>query len=81
MDDSKGESMSDINYKSFRDQCIECKKNGNQIEVDISPLKLKMIPGPLSGVKELMDTDSVIVCLKNKSVCHSKACAAERGVA
>jgi hypothetical protein len=72
--------MNDRNYKSFRDQSIECKKNGNQIEVDVSLLKLKMMPGLLSGVKEWIETDSVIVCLKHKSVCHSLACAAERGI-
>lgn len=72
--------MNDRNYKSFRDQCIECKANGNLIEIDISSLKLKMMPGLLSGCKELLDTDSMLVCLKYKSNCHSKACAPERGI-
>ena len=72
--------LNDMEYKSFREQCLECKASGNQIEVDVSILKLKMLPGLFSGVKDLMDTDKILICLKYKSVCHSGACAADRGV-
>lgn len=66
--------------KSFRDQCIECSKNGNQIEIDISNLKLKIIPGLFSGVKNFLDIDKILICLKYKSACSSKICKDERGI-
>ena len=69
-----------MKYKSFREQCLECKASGNQIEVDVSALKLKMLPGIFSGIKELMDTEKILICLKNKSACCSGVCAMDRGI-
>jgi len=66
--------------KPFREQCLECKENGNQIEVDISNLHLKMITSPLSGAEAFIDSKFILVCLKNKKACSSKVCAYERGI-
>lgn len=66
--------------KTFREQCIECVHNGNQMEVDVSILKLKMIPGLLSGVAGMIDADKILVCLKHKSACSSSRCKEERGI-
>lgn len=65
---------------SFRDQFIECKNNGNREDIDISILKLKMLPGLLSGVKDLMDVETITICKKYKSACHSGLCKKERGL-
>jgi hypothetical protein len=51
-------------YKSFRKQFLECKHNGNLIEVDISAYN--------SFPK------TALVCLKHKCVCHSGVCKEER---
>ncbi len=51
----------------FKTKFIECKKNGNLIEVDISAYNL--------GFPEI-----ALVCLKHKKVCISKVCRKERGL-
>ena len=51
--------------KPFRQQCKECKANGNLIEIDISEYKL--------GFPQI-----ALVCLKHKTVCYSKVCFEER---
>ncbi len=51
-------------YKSFREKFIDCKENGNLIEVDIS--KYSTFP------------KIALVCLKHKTVCHSGICRDER---
>ena len=52
------------NYKSFREQFLECRKNGNLIDVDVS--KYGTFPKKL------------LVCLKYKCICHSGVCRHER---
>lgn len=59
------------NYKSFRDQIIECKESGNQIEVDISKYNL-------FGSKDKPFPTKILVCVKYQCVCSSKVCAGER---
>ncbi len=51
-------------YKSFRKQFLECKENGNLIEIDASSY------GNFPSV--------ALVCLKYKSTCHSGVCRKER---
>lgn len=68
-----------MNYKSFRDQCIECKESGNQIEVDVSVLQLKILIGYSRGGK-ITEVNKILVCLKHNKACSSKVCADERGV-
>lgn len=70
--------MSD--YKPFREKMIECKNDGNQIDVDVAILKLKIFPPLFKGQKDLMDMEKIIVCLKYKSACCSSLCKKERGV-
>lgn len=50
-------------YKSYREQGLECDKNGNRI----------LISAPYSQ-------QSILVCVKYKTYCHSGACAKERGL-
>lgn len=54
------------NYKSFREQHLECIENGNLISIDISIYGPKMFPKKIS------------VCVKYKSICYSGVCKAER---
>lgn len=53
-----------INYKSFREQHLECIENGNLVEIDIS--KYNTFP------------KIVLTCLKYKCACNSGACRDER---
>jgi len=53
-------------YKSFREQFLECKENGNLISVDIS----KYGPGVFPK--------KILVCIKYKCICHSGVCREER---
>lgn len=53
-------------YKSFREQFLECKKNGNLISINISIYGPKIFP------------ENILVCIKYKSVCYSGVCKDER---
>lgn len=50
--------------KGYREQYIECRNNGNLIEVDISTYGY--------------DLKVALICLKNKAACNSKLCSKER---
>jgi hypothetical protein len=52
------------NYKSYREQFMKCRENGNLIDVDISAY----------GVFP----KKALVCIKYKCVCHSGVCREER---
>jgi len=55
-------------YKPFREQFIECGENGNRIKVDTLPMKA--VWGH--------DVGEILVCVKNKCICHSGVCKEER---
>lgn len=59
------------NYKSFREQILECRENGNQIEVDVSKYNF-------FGTKKMVFPTKILVCVKYQCVCSSKVCAGER---
>ena len=53
--------------KTFRQQGIECKENGNQIIIDLN-MSIRSDPWP----------DKAIVCIKHKKECNSGLCRQER---
>jgi len=55
-------------YKSFHQQMIGCKENGNLIRIDSSVLY------SFYGV----DIPNELICIKYKCICHSGACREER---
>lgn len=61
----------DKTYKSFRQQLVECNKNGNLLHIDTSRLK------GLYGY----DVGTILVCVKHECICSSKVCMEERIVA
>jgi len=52
------------NYKSFGKQVMECKDSGNLFIIHDAPT-----------IKGEVD---VLVCIKHRTYCHSKACIEER---
>ena len=53
-------------YKSFREQLLECKENGNLISIDIAKYGPGMFP------------KKILVCIKHESICYSGVCLGER---
>jgi len=69
--------------KKFREQYLECKENGNLIEVDIKDSLL--VPYPMPAIphaehKNLIGAhmESLNVCVKYKKLCSSKVCYKDR---
>ncbi len=52
-----------LRYKGYREQGLECDRNGNRLGIEVPYLSKPNV---------------VLVCVKHKTYCHSKACLKDR---